>query len=141
MLNKLLKLNQDINEAKGQAVEQSINFVESKNTLLFTVLFVGLTLFGWLSAVFVFDGLEILYNIYGFYPVVIFFIISYFTLYLISKFIFKPNIEELEDDTSSFALFSACNRKVWRSAVSIGLGFLHTALFVLYLVNKDLKFF
>ena len=84
-------------------------------------------------------GFERLYNAYGFNPLIIMFIISYFSIFLGSKFIFNPTAEELSDDTSIFALFSACSRKERRSLISIGLALFQTLIFALYLINKDLK--
>lgn len=139
MLKKLLKLNRDYQDAKQQAVEHTVNVVESKTDPLYFFCSSSLTIFVWLIAAFILDGFERLYNSFGFYPIIIFFIISYFSIFLGSKFIFKPTTEELSDDTSIFALFSACGRKEMRSLISIGFALLHTLIFVFYLVNKDLK--
>lgn len=141
MIKKLLQLNRDYNDAKEKAVEETVNHLESKNNFLYAVLFLILTILVWSFGIIIPFGLEQLYNVYGFYPIIIFFIISYFTLFLGSRIIFKPTVEELEDDTSLFALFSACRRKASRSLISIGLSLFHTLLFVFYLVSKDVKLF
>ena len=139
MLKQLLKLNRDYQDAKKNAAEHAVNVFESKNDPLYFIFLSVSTILGWLIAIFIPVGFERLYNDFGFYPVVIFFIISYFSIFLGSKFIFKPTTEELSDDTSIFAIFSACGRKEMRSLISIGFALLHTLIFVLYLVSKDIN--
>lgn len=141
MLKQLLQLNRDYREAKEKAFEQGVNVFESKTNPLFVVLFLTLSIIAWLYAVFIPDGFEKIYETQGTMPLIIFFVISYFFTFLGSRIIFKPTAEELEDDTSSFALFSACGRKEFRSLISIGFSLFHTFLFVFYLVNKDIKWF
>ena len=128
MIKRLLKLNRDYKDAKKHAAEHSINVFESKTSLLYFIVFLALTILAWLIAIFSSDGLEIQYNAFGI------FIISYFSIFLGSKFIFRPTAEELSDDTSLFAIFSACSRKELRSLISIGLALLHTLIFALYIV-------
>lgn len=139
MLKQLLQLNRDYRNAKEKAIEQGVNVVESKNNLLFAVLFLALSVSAWLFAIS--DGLKSLCENQGSFSVVGFLIISYFTFFLGSKFIFKPTAEELTDDTSVFALFSACRRREFRSLISIGLSLFHTLFFVFYLVSKDIRCF
>ena len=99
-----------------------------------------MSVFCWLYALFILDGFEKLYNAFGFYPIIFFFLISYFALFSGSKFLFRPSQEELLDNTSMFAIFSACGRKELRSFISIGFSFLHTFVITFYLINKDLGF-
>jgi hypothetical protein len=139
MLKKLLKLNRDYKDAKEKAIEETVQNIESKTNLLFVVLFLALNIYAWLFAIFSLDGFEHLYNIYGYKSLAAFWIISYFNFFQLSKFIFKPTAEELSDDTSYFAIFSACSRKEMRSFISMGLSLLHTAIFFFYLVNKDMS--
>lgn len=139
MLKQILQLNSKYSEAKEKAVEQTVNVIESKTNPWFVLLFLSLIISAWLMAIFIPGGLEKLYNTQGFYPIIGFLLASYFFLFLGSKFIFKPTAEELADDTSLFAIFSACRRKESRSFISIGIGLLHTLLFVLYLISKDIK--
>lgn len=139
MLKQLFQLNRDYKEAKEKAIEQSINVFESKNNPLLAALFSALLIWVWLFAIF--DDLKNLCEKQESFSVVGFFVISYFSLFLGSKFIFKPSDEELADDTSVFALFSACRRKEFRSLTSIGLSLFHTLLFVLYLASKDVTCF
>ena len=141
MLNQLLQSYRDYEAAKEKAAEKTVNVFESKTNPLFVVLFLTLTISAWIFAIFIPVGFEQLYNACEFYPLIIFFIFTYFSFFLGSKFIIKPNAEELSDDTSIFAVFSACGRKEMRGLISIGLGLLHTSIFALYLVNKDLHFF
>jgi uncharacterized membrane protein len=138
MLKQLLKLNRDYKNAKEKAVEHTVNVFESKTGSLYFICFSASTILAWLIAIFIPAGFEQLYNAYGFSPLVIFFIISYFSIFLGSKFIFRPTAEELSDDTSIFAAFSACGRKEMRSLISIGFALLHTLIFAFYLVSKDL---
>ena len=139
MLKQLFQLNRDYREAKEKAIEQGVNVIESKNNVLPAVLFLALSISAWLFAIS--DGLKSLCENQGSFSVAGFFIISYFTLYLGSKLIFRPTVEELSDDTSVFALFSACRRKEFRSLISLGLSLFHTLLFVFYLVSKDIRCF
>lgn len=140
MLKQIFKLGGDYRQAKEEAIEKTVTVLESNNNLRFFLLFLSINTFGWLFALFILKGFEEIYNLYEFYPIVVFFIISYFTLFSGSKFIFRPSQEELLDDTSIFALFSACSRKEFRSLISLGLSLLHTVVFFFYLINKDLRF-
>lgn len=140
MLKKVFKLRGDYEQAKQEAVEKTVNALESKNNPLFFLLFLSMSVFCWLYALFILDGFEKQYNTFGFYPIICFFLTSYFALFSGSKFLFRPSQEELLDDTSIFAIFSACGRKELRSVISIGLSFLHTLVITLYLINKDLGF-
>ncbi len=126
-------------EGKEKLVEQSVTSLEAKTKPFFALLFFGLTISVWLVAGFSTVGFENLYERFSFYPIAVVFVISYFTLYLGSKFFLKPSAEELSDDTSYFSLFSACGRKATRSWIAIVLGAFHTLIVFLYLVNKDIN--
>jgi len=139
MLKPVLRLYKGYEDAKEEAVEQTVIYLEAKNHLIYFVVFLAITLYEWFVAIFPTVGLEELFNLYGFYPIGIFFITSYFLFFIGSKLIFKPTEEEMSDDTSKFALFSACRRREKRSFISVFLSIFHTAIFVLYLVGKDLK--
>lgn len=139
VLRKILKARRDYNEGKKQLTEQSVNALEVKARPLFALVFLAFTIYAWLGAIFSPTSFEQLYNSYGFYPIIAIFVISYFGFFLSSKLIVKPSAEELADDTSLFALFSACGRKELRSLISIALALIHTLVFAFYLVNKDLK--
>ena len=141
MPNILFQIFRDYQKLKDDAVGKSVNVFEAKTNPLFVLLFFALLIFGWVSAVIATYGLEKLYNDHGSIPVIIFFVISYFFFYLSSKLLFAPTEEEAADDTSVFALFSACSRKSGRSLAAICLSLFHTLILVFYLVNKDLKFF
>ncbi len=140
MLRQLFKLGSDYQAAKEKAIEQTVTVLESNNKPLIFLLFFSINVFSWVCALFILDGFEQLFNAYEFYPLIFFFLISYFAMFSGSKFILRPSQEELSDDTSIFALFSACGRKELRSFISIGISVLHTLIFTLYLINKDLKF-
>ena len=140
MFRLIVQALRDYHNAREQLYEQSVNIFESKIPPLTGLLFSMLLLALWLNAVFYFQGFANLYEQYEYFPFIVFFLTSYFTFYSGSKFIFKPTPEEISDDTSIFALFSACGRKEMRSWVSICLSIVHTLIFVLYLINMDLKF-
>lgn len=135
MLKNLLKLHRDYQDAKQNAAEHTFSVFESKTGSLYFIFFSALTILFWSIAIFSLDWLELQYNVFGF------FIISYFFIFLGSKLIFKPTAEELSDDTSLFALFSACSRRERRSLISIGLAVLHTLIFALYLVGQNITQF
>jgi hypothetical protein len=140
MLKLFFQLRRDYQKAKAEAIEKSVNVFESKANPLFVLLFFSLLAYGWIFAIFIAGGFEQLYNLYGLYPEILFFIISYFCFFLGSKLLVSPSEEEVSDDTSIFALFSACGRKSGRSLASIGLSLLHALIFMFYLINKDLQF-
>lgn len=139
MLKQIFKLNRAYREAKEQAVHETVNVLETKTNPLLFIFFLALTIFEWLGVSLTPIGPMEIYEAYGFSPIVVVFVISYFSFFLGSKVIFRPTAEELADDTSSFALFSACRRRELRSLISIGLSFLHTLIFFLYLISKDPK--
>lgn len=139
MLKKIFKLNRTYREAKEQAVEETVNVLETKTNPLFFVFFFASTVLAWLGATLTSVGPVEIYQAYGFFPIFAIFVVSYFSFFLGSKIIFKPSAEELADDTSSFALFSACGRRELRSLISIGLALLHTLIYGIYLISKDQK--
>lgn len=139
VLRQVFRLNRVYREAKEQAFEETVNEFESKIRPLYFLFFFALTILSWLSVILTPIGPVELYEAYGFYPAIVFLAVSYFTFFLGSKLIFKPTREEIEDDTSSFALFSACRRRELRSLFSIGFAVIHTFFFVAYLVSKDSK--
>ena len=138
MLKRALKLNRDYKAAKQQVAEQAVNAFESKISSLYFILFLASVISAWLITIFLPEFFERLYQGFGFSLLTIFFVISYFSIFLGSKFIFKPTAEELADDTSLFAIFSACERKERRSLISIGFAFMHTLIFVLYILIEEL---
>lgn len=138
MLKSFLKLFTSYQDSKEEAVEETVNYLESTANSVYFLIFLVACLYEWFFAIFKADGLAELYDIFGFYPISVFFITSYFFFFLGSKIIFKPTEEELKDDTSFIAIFSACERRENRSFYSILLGVFHTFIFILYLVSKDL---
>lgn len=140
MIKQIFQLRREYEDAKGKAIEQTVNHLEAKTDFLFFILFFSLTVVGWIYAIFAVEGFEEMYEKYEFYPIILFFVFSYFFLFLGSKFIFKPSHEELSDDTSIFALFSACKRKEMRSLISIGISILHSLIFIFCMINKDVGF-
>lgn len=137
MLKKAFKLQRDYEDAKKAAVEHVINNFESRTSLvLVTILFLFIVLL-WIYAIFTSLGFEKISEKFGNAPLALPFLFSYFFFFVGSKLIFKQTEEEVNDDTSMFALFSACERRERRSFYSILLSLGHTVIFILYLLNRD----
>jgi hypothetical protein len=106
---------------------------------LYVVVSLVLLIFDWIFAIFALNGLEEASEKFGFIPMILLPVVSYFFFFLGSKLIIPPSDEELSDDTSALALFSAWRRESGRSLVSIGISLLHTLIFTVYLISKDLE--
>ena len=141
MIRLLLKMRRDYKDAKTAVFEKTVNSIEAKVGSSFAFLFTAILIVIWILAILSPYGLEGLHEKFEFSPLFLFFAAAYFSCLLISKILFKPTEEELSDDTSLFAVFSACSRKSTRSLLSFGISLMHTLIFTFYLVNKDLKFF
>lgn len=139
MLKQVFKVNRAYREAKTEVVEQSIELLEAKSTPWYAFVFISISAVLWLGAVLTPVGPVQLYEEFGFYPVPVIFVIFYFSIFLASKFIFKPTLEELTDDTSRFAVLSACKRREMRALVASGIALFLTVIFFLYLISKDPK--
>jgi hypothetical protein len=98
-----------------------------------------LLIFDWIFAIFALTGLEEASEKFGFIPMILLLVVSYFFFFLGSKLIILPSDEELSDDTSTLAIFSACRCRLRRSLVSIGISLLHTLIFTVYLISKDIE--
>jgi uncharacterized membrane-anchored protein len=120
-------------------MEHSINVFESKTNPWYVVFSLILLVLDWIFAIFALNGLEQASDKFGFIPIILLAVVSYFFFFLGSKLIILPSDEELSDDTSALALFSACGRKSFRSLVSIGSSLLHTLIFTVYLISKDIE--
>jgi hypothetical protein len=138
MLKSLFQFWLDYQNAKDEAMEHSINVLESKTNPLFVVFSLILLVSDWIFAIFALSGLEEASEKFGFIPMILLLVVSYFFFFLGSKLIILPSEEELSDDTSALALFSGCGRKSARSLVSIGISLLHTLIFTVYLISKDI---
>lgn len=125
------------NEAKQKMAEEAFSFVERSNPICFIV-FAIVTIFLWVLAVFFIEGLPQLYERSSIYPIIVVFMVYYFTFFLGSKFVVRVTVEEAEDNTSIFALFSACGRREKRSLISIVLAAMNTAALVFVLIAKDI---
>lgn len=95
---------------------------------------------GWIFTVSSDKGFEAVAKGSGEFFVLFTFISSYFFFYASSKFIVKPDTEEIEDRTSWFALFSANERKFGRSVFGLLASALNVGMMILFLLNKDLRF-
>jgi hypothetical protein len=134
-LEKASEATRAYRAGKEYLLEQSAKGLEAQTNPLLVVLFLALTVLAWLAAVFLPSFYENMYEAFGLYPIIVVFVFSYLSFFLGSKVIVKPSAEELSDDTSAFALFSACRRRESRSLISVGLAMLHTFLFAFYVVD------
>jgi hypothetical protein len=139
MLKSLLQIWGDYQNAKNEAMEHCISVLESRTNPLLVVFSLILLISDWIFAIFVLNGLEDASENFGFIPMIFLLAVSYFFFFLGSKLIILPSNEELSDDTSALALFSASGRKSGRSLISIGISLLHTLIFTLYLISKDIE--
>lgn len=135
-LKRLSELHKAYREGKEKAFDESVNAFETGPPLYFLA-FLAFLILIWGTAYAMPFGLEEVYDRFGFIFVALPFAGAYFSLYSGSKFIFRPTPEEIEDDTSTFAIFSACGRKERRGLISIVFAIVHTMAFVAYLVHKD----
>ena len=120
-------------------VEESVNALETKTTPFLALLLFAVLVYFWIGATMTSLGPVPLFETFGFSPVIVIFVVSYFAFFLGSKTIFRPTVEELKDDTSTFAVFSACKRREARGLISIALALVHTVIFLVYLIGKDPK--
>ncbi|HQU84796.1 MAG TPA: hypothetical protein PKY59_16780, partial [Pyrinomonadaceae bacterium] len=117
-INQAFKIKRDYDDAKKAAVEHVVNNIESRTSkVLVTLLFIFIV-FQWIYAIFSSSGLEKISEKFGNAPFILPLLASYFFFFIGSKLIFKPTEEELSDDTSMFAIFSACERRERRSFYS-----------------------
>jgi len=121
-------------EEEEKFVERSITYAESRTSKLGALIFDCLLVAGWVVAILwdvpigrIFDGFQFL-------PVTIMFYISYFAFLHTSKIIFRPTEEETNDDTSYFALFSACDSRASRGLFSAAFGVANAVAITLYVV-------
>lgn len=121
-------------DEEEKLVERSITYAESQTSKLGAILFDCLLVAGWLTVALwevpigrIFDGFQFL-------PVTIMFHISYFAFLHTSRIIFRPTEEEANDDTSYFALFSACDARASRGLFSAAFGVANTAAITLYVI-------
>jgi hypothetical protein len=126
------------NDMKEKATEDTFCFVERSNPFYFIV-FAGFGVYCWYVAIYFVEGFEQLYSLFSVYSIAIVFLVSYLTFFLGSKLVFRMTVEEAEDDTSTFALFSACRRRERRSLLSAGLAAINTGAIIFYLVEKDIQ--
>lgn len=139
MLKRVFNLYSTFQDAKKNAAEQSASVLEADDRPWLALFCVGFIIFLWFGAVTTPIGPVEMFEAFGFMSISVVLVVSYFSFFMGSKLVFKPTAEERSDDTSVLAIFSACERREMRSFISIGLAFLHTVIFVLYLLSKDQK--
>ncbi len=135
-LNKIIDVAVDMNreyqDAKEDAVQDSIMKLEARtNPLVFAVL-VFLTIGVWYVALFGGVDLAILVDQFGlngvFYPLIAVLAISYFTFYLGSKFVFRPSTKTVPDDDVMFTPMRSYSIEDIRRLISIALSVIHTSI-------------
>jgi hypothetical protein len=141
LLDNIFKLGKTYRNAKDEAFEESVTMLEAGRQPLLFLLFFVVWIAMWIAALFSDLGMEESVDEFDLYPITFMFAVSYFTFFLGSKYIFRPTAEELEDDTSRFALFSACTRREMRSLISIALAGLCSLLLALCLIQHDTGWF
>lgn len=125
-------------ERKEKLVEKSITYAESGTSKIFAPIFAVLLLGYWTVAVlWEQPPLGAIFDLSGFLAVVVMFYISHLAFFHLSKLLFKPSAEEAADDTSFFALFSACPARERRGLFSAAFGVGNAAFFVVYLIVKQ----
>jgi hypothetical protein len=119
--------------AKKQVTEQLISKAEAKTKLWIVGLLLGIIAFAWVLPSF---GPTIHTNSdFGLSSIIGIFFLSYFAFFLSSKVVLKPSVEEVADDTSYIALFSANPQRSLRGWVAAMFGAIHTAALIAYYVS------
>lgn len=123
---------------KEKLVEKSITYAGSGTSKIFAPIFAVL-LFGYWTVAVLWEEppLGAIFDLSGFLSVVLMFYISHLAFFHLSKLIFKPSFEEAADDTSYFALFSACSASERRGLFSAGFGVANAAFFAVYVIVKQ----
>ena len=103
-------------DVAGDLIEKG----EGRSSLIFTSLGGFFTFSMWGLAVFLPKPILEIFIEFWYSPLIFLFVATYFFLYGVSKLLIAPSKEDLDDDTSLFALFSACQRKFYRSQISAG---------------------
>lgn len=139
MLKRIFKIYSTYQEAKARTAEQTASVVERSDRPWLAFIFIGLSVWIWFGALTSRTGPVEIYEATGFTGIVAVLVVSYFSFYLGSKIIFRLTDEERFDDTSILAIFSACERRERRSLISMVLAFVHSLIFVGYVLSKDQK--
>ncbi len=132
--DQLFDAHRAYREGKEKLMEKSITVTESGTSKLLGPLFLGLLFMGWLVVVLWEPPNREIFDVTGFFSIALVFFLSYFAFFHLSKLIFKPSDEEAADDTSYFALFSACESRERRGLHSAVFGLANTVGLVLYAI-------
>ena len=138
--DQLVQAHRAYREGKEKLVEGAITYTEARKSKLFAPLFVTLLLMVWLGAAFWEAPAGKIFDTIGNFPKVIalvVFFISYFAFFHASRLVLKPSEEELSDDTSYFALFSACKSRERRGLLSSAFGVANTVSLVAFVIVKQ----
>ena len=118
-------------------IEHAVTTAESWESRLVAIPFIiGIIVF-WAFTIWSRIGFAVLFD--GFAAVfVATFAFAYFFFFHVSKLFYKTTNEEVSDDTSMFALFSANRRKEQRSFFSIVFAVFHTIVLIAYMISNDI---
>lgn len=135
--DQLVGANRAYTEGKNRLVEQSITRIESRRDKWIPLPFFAILIVLWIIAIFLTLPVDSEIDVKAVVTAItIFFFISYFAFFHASKMVVRPTVEELEDDTSYLALFSACESRERRGLLSAIFGVAHTVVFGLYIILK-----
>ena len=134
---KVFQARRTYNEGKQKLYENCVTLIESKRNPWLAATFFGLLLLIWSIAIFKGTLIKVIWDRYGVFSIPGLFFVAYFAFFLISKLLVKPSADELADDTSYLAVFSACEQRARRGWYSAVFAVLHTGVFLIYLVSQE----
>ena len=134
---ELLKVPRIYADAKQEIVDHTITTVESWESRLVALVFIVGMIILWSFTIWSGIGFEVVLETFGTFFVATF-AFAYFFFFHVSKLFFRATEEEISDDTSMFALFSANRSKERRSFISIFLAVVHTIVLIGYLIHNDI---
>jgi hypothetical protein len=135
--DQLVQAHRAYREGKEQIFEKSVTYAESGKSWILAPLFIGLLILIWLYVVLWAPSLSKMYKQASIFPAVIAFYTAYYAFFHSTKLIFKPSKEELTDDTSYFALFSACEPRERRGLSSAAFAATNTFACIVVLIAKQ----
>ena len=135
-IKKIIEAYGDYQDGKKRLVEQNIKKIEAQRNLKYVVIlgFILITL--WTYVILVPINQMNTFEENGFYFIVAFFFLSYFFFYIGSKFIIKPSLKEISDDSSDILFLFSSERRFKRRSISIGLSIINTLIILIYFFEK-----
>jgi len=133
---ELLKVPRIYSDAKQEIIEHAITTAEGWESRLVAIPFIiGMIVF-WAFTIWSGIGFAVLFDAFA----AVFigaFAFAYFFFFHVSKLFYRTTAEEISDDTSMFALFSANRRREQRGFFSIVFAVLHTVALIAYMISND----